>query len=141
MKVLRKFLKLHAYKIQLMHAINDYDKTHHFFLWKIIFYFQPTFHLSNHVDCHNYQTTACTAETLVFLNIIYINSLKIIIWCTLTATKVIRLFCFAVLTVSNLDMLQKYAVPSMPSLLPARWHIYWVSYVCETLDNEFPEWL
>lgn len=160
-KVLNKRLKLHAYKIQLLHNIKEDDKPRRYnfaveilnkveedndFLRKVIFSDEATFHVNGVVNRHNCRIWG--SENPHVVQEVERDSPKVNVWCALAAYGVIGPFFFAERTVTSasyLDMLQEYAVPQIEDRQPNVYYQqdgappHWGLHVRNYLDEQFPE--
>lgn len=152
LKILHKHLKLHAYKIQLLHELKPNDKPRRYdfavrlldleeqtinigesnFLKKVIFSDEATFHVSGKVNRHNCRIWG--TENPHNVREQERDSPKINVWCALAIDEVIGPFFFAEPTVTKevyLDMLELFAIPQIEHRQP---NVYWQQ------DGAPPHW-
>lgn len=134
-KVLRKRLRLCAYKVQILQELKPEDKPrrHSFacdmldridrdpnFLTNIMFSDEATFHVSGAVNRHNVRIWGSQQPHSVMEHVR--DSPKVNVWCGVMCNMIIRPFFFAEKIVtgsSYLDMLQLYAFPQLEHLQPS----------------------
>lgn len=159
-RVLHKRLKLHAYKVQLLHALqpDDRPKRKSFavdilsridddpdFLKKVMFTDEACFHVSGKVNRHNVRIWG--SENPHFSMEMVRDSPKVNVWCGLLHDRVIGPFFFAEASITSavyLDMLEQFAFPQIEDLQPdivlqqdgAPPH--WGLVVRAALDDKFP---
>lgn len=159
-KVLRKKLRLYAYKVQLVQALepNDRPKRMQFatdmlrriengdgFLRRILFCDEACFHVSGTVNRHNVRIWG-SENPHHYLEIAR-DSPKVNVWCGLMHDRIIGPFFFAEKTVKSvnyLDMLENFVFPQIEGLHPdiilqqdgAPPH--WGTTVRHALDECFP---
>ena len=135
-KVLRKRLRLYAYKVQILQELKPEDKPrrHSFacdmldridrdpnFLTNIMFSDEATFHVSGAVNRHNVRIWGSQQPHSVMEHVR--DSPKVNVWCGVMCNMIIGPFFFAEKIVtgsSYLDMLQLYAFPQLARRLRTR---------------------
>lgn len=121
MRILHKRLKLHPYKVQLLHELKPNDKPKHFdfamhilnkidednsYLENVIISNEATFHVSGYVNRHNCRIWGTEPPHAVREKAH--SSPKVNVWCALAADEIFGPFFFieqTVTSVTYLDML------------------------------------
>ena len=160
-KVLHKRLRLHAYKVQILQALqpNDFKLRHEFaiemldrieqnpnYLANVVFSDEATFHTCGKVNRHNVRIWGSEAPHSFREHVR--DSRKVNVWCALMKDMIVGPFFFIEQTVTGdiyLDMLEQFAVPQ---LIPRQPHVifqqdgappHWSLLVRDFLDRTFPQ--
>lgn len=132
-KILHKRLRMHAYKVQILHALQSNDKRRAAFatemlqridddnnyLKRLCFSDEATFHTSGKVNRHNVRIWGSENPHYVVEHIR--DSPKVNVWCGLLHNTVIGPFFFSENSVTAdiyLDMLQLFVIPQLSDLQP-----------------------
>lgn len=162
--VIRKRLRLHAYKIQLRHEIKTADRPKRTafasfmlneiddnpnFLKRVLFSDEATFHTSGVVNRHNCRIWGSQQPNNVQEHVR--DSPKLNVWCGLLYDKVIGPFFFAEKTINGivyLDMLEQFLFPQLEDieaqggerviLMQDGAPPHYLQLVRDTLNNKFP---
>lgn len=162
-KILHKRLRLHAYKVQIVQALqpNDLPRRAEFateilnridgdndYLNRICFTDESTFHVSGMVNRHNVRIWG-TENPHAYVQL-QRDSEKVNVWCGLMHNKVFGPFFFTEKTINAniyLDVLQQFIAPQLEEYQP--WIIfqqdgahplpYWGLLVRDFLDETFPD--
>lgn len=131
-KVLHKKLKLHGYKIQLLHEIKPTDRPRRTdfaveilqridndpnFLQNVLFTDEATFHVNGSVNRHNCRIWG--AEHPRVLAEYIRDSPKVNVWCGLMYNRIFGPFFFAEKTINGavyLDMLENFLFPQLEEI-------------------------
>ncbi|KFM62835.1 hypothetical protein X975_24013, partial [Stegodyphus mimosarum] len=146
-KVIIKTLRLHAYKVQIVHVLEPDVRPRRIafatdllrrieddaeFLKSIMFSDEASFHLSGIVNRHNVRIWG--SENPHEYRETQRDSPKVNVWCGLMHDRVIGLFVFTektVLSVVYLDMLENFVFPQLEELQP---------HVSLQQDGATPHW-
>lgn len=133
-KILNKKLRLHAYKVQILHHLQPDDcprraafateilqriENDNEYLQRVCFSDEATFHTSGKVNRHNVRIWG--SENPNFTREEIRDSPKVNVWCGLMHNKIIGPFFFAELSITGniyLDMLQHFVIPQLNDLQP-----------------------
>lgn len=131
-KVLHKNLRLYAYKVQLLQALEPNDKPRRkefavnmlerisedeTFLRRVCFSDEATFHVSGKLNKHNVRIWG--SEHPHVTREIVRNSLKVNVWCGIMCNRIIGPFFFKETSISAnvyLDLLTEYVAPQLSDL-------------------------
>jgi hypothetical protein len=161
-KVLHKRLRLYAYKVQIVQALepNDRPQGQQFaiemlgrvdqnpnYLSNVMFSDEGTFHTCGKVNRHNIRIWGSENPQSVREHVR--DSKKVNVWCGMMKDRIIGSFLFIEPTVTwniCLDMLEQFAVPQ---LLPQQPNAifqqqdgappHWILFVSDFLDRTFPQ--
>ncbi|KFM61825.1 hypothetical protein X975_12247, partial [Stegodyphus mimosarum] len=158
-KVIKKKLRLHAYKVQIVQVLEPDDRPRRMafatdmlrrieddaeFLKRIMFSDEASFHLSGIVNCHNVRIWG--SQNPHEYSEAQRDSPKVNVWCELMHDRVTGPFFFTEKTISSvvyLDMLENFVFSQLEELQP---HVFleqdgtpphWGTIVRSSLNDHF----
>ena len=160
-KVLHKNLRLYAYKVQLLQALEPNDKPRRkefavnmlertsedeTFLTRVCFSDEATFHVSGKLNTHNVRIWG--SEHPHVTRELHRDSPKVNVWCGIMCNQIIGPFFFHETSITAnvfLDLLTEYVAPQLDDLQPTIIFQqdgappHWGLHVREFLNQTFPD--